>query len=54
MLVHQLRGGTYGKKCDLDDEHDNLQRLDKRLKNIYKEHTVMKIKQISVLIKQIC
>lgn len=52
MLVHQLRGGTYGKKCDLDDEHANLQRLDKRLKNIYKEHTVMKMKQIEDISKK--
>ena len=52
MLVHQLRGGTYGKKCDLDDEHDNIQKLDKLLKNIYKDHTTMKMKQIDELIKK--
>ena len=52
MLVHQLSSEFFGKKCDIDDEHKNLTKLDKRLKSIYKEHTTMDKKQIEELIQK--
>ena len=52
MLVHQLSSEFFGKKCDIDDEHKNLNQLDKRLKSLYKQHTQMDKKEIEKLIKK--
>ena len=52
MLVHQLSSEFFGKKCDIDDEHKNLNQLDKRLKSLYKQHTQMDKKEIEELIKK--
>lgn len=52
MLVHQLSSEFFGKKCDIDDEHKNLNQLDKRLKSLYKQHTQMDKKEIEELIQK--
>ena len=52
MLVHQLSSEFFGKKCDIDDEHKNLNQHDKRLKSLYKQHTQMDKKEIEELIQK--
>ena len=39
MLIHQLRGGEYGKKCDVEDEMENLEKLEDRLVEYYVSNT---------------
>lgn len=39
MLIHQLRGGDYGKKCDVEDEMENLEKLEDRLVEYYVSNT---------------
>jgi ATP-dependent Clp protease protease subunit len=39
MLIHQLRGGDYGKKCDVEDEMENLEKLEDRLVEYYVANT---------------
>ena len=39
MMIHQLRGGTYGRKSDVDDEYKNLNRLNEKILKLYKNHS---------------
>lgn len=39
MLIHQLRCGAYGKKEDVDDEMDNVKKLEKRLVELYVDNS---------------
>ena len=43
MLIHQLSSGFWGKYEEFEDEAKNLDRLMKMIKNIYKEHTNIKM-----------
>lgn len=43
MLIHQLSSGFWGKYQEFEDEAKNLDRLMKMIKNIYKEHTQIKM-----------
>ena len=52
MLIHQLHGGAYGKKCDLDDEYKNLNRLEKRLTRLYHEHTTLTKKKLKEIMSK--
>ena len=52
MRIHQFRSGIWGKKKDLDDEHQNLEKLEKILINLYKENTTMKSKQLKKLLNR--
>ena len=52
MLIHQLRGGTYGKKCDFDDEYNNLNKLEKRLTKLYLEHTTLSKKKLKEMMSK--
>jgi len=52
MLIHQLRGGTYGKKCDFDDEYHNLNKLEKRLTKLYQEHTTLSKKKLKEMMSK--
>ena len=46
ILIHQLRAGSYGKLCDLDDEHSNIQEWHKKMVKLYKDHTRLSEKEI--------
>jgi ATP-dependent protease ClpP protease subunit len=35
MLIHELRGGFWGKASDIEDDHDNIKECMRRIKNIY-------------------
>lgn len=43
MLIHQLSSGFWGKYQEFEDEAKNLDRLMKMIKQIYKEHTQIKM-----------
>ena len=52
MRIHQFSSGMWGKKDELDDEHENLSKLEQILINLYKEHTNMKKKDLKALLKR--
>ena len=52
MLIHQLRGGTYGKKCDVDDEIVNLNNLEKRIIDLFKKNTKIRVKKFKSMMKR--
>ena len=52
MLIHQLRGGTYGKKCDIDDDYINMNKLENRLSRLYQEHTKLSKKKLKEMMSK--
>jgi ATP-dependent Clp endopeptidase proteolytic subunit ClpP len=52
MLIHQLRGGMYGKKCDVDDEVINLNRLEQRIVDLFKKNTKVRVKKFKSMMKR--
>lgn len=51
MLIHQLRGGMWGKMDELEDEHKNCTMLMKQIKKIYKKHSNLTEKQLNEFLK---
>jgi ATP-dependent protease ClpP protease subunit len=52
MLIHQLRGGMYGKKCDVDDEIINLNNLEERIIQLFKNNTKVRVKKFKAMMKR--
>ena len=52
MLIHQLSSEAGGKMMEIVDEMENLTKLMKRLKKIYREHTSLKKKELNDLLKR--
>jgi len=52
MLIHQLRGGMWGKFEDFKDEMENLEMFMEKIKNIYAKYTKMNKKQITDFLKR--
>ena len=50
MLVHQIRGGYYGKKSDFLDEAKNLETLEKRITQLFKDYTKLSASKISKML----
>ena len=48
MLIHQLSSGFWGKMQEIEDEYKNLKKLMKMIKNIYKQHTKIKMEKIRI------
>ena len=46
MLIHQPRGGMFGKKSEMDDEIKNLDLVEKKCKSLYKKYTNLTDKQL--------
>ena len=44
MLIHQLSSGFWGKMEEIKDEFDNLKKLSKKIRQIYKENTKLRNK----------
>ena len=42
MLIHQLSSGFWGKMEEIKDEFNNLKKLSKKIRQIYKEHTKLR------------
>jgi ATP-dependent protease ClpP protease subunit len=52
MRIHQFRSGMYGKKSEMDDEHENNQKLGKDMETFYKKRTKMSKKTIKKILKR--
>jgi ATP-dependent Clp endopeptidase proteolytic subunit ClpP len=52
MLIHQLSSGFWGKMEEIKDEFINLKKLTKKIKGIYKEHTLIEKDQLKDLLKR--
>ena len=51
MLVHQLQSVMWGKYQEFEDEMENLKRLMKMIKDIYKEYTNLPMKNLDEILK---
>jgi ATP-dependent protease ClpP protease subunit len=51
MLIHQLRSGVWGKMSEIEDDYENLKKMHEQIKNIYEEHTLLKKKDITNILK---
>lgn len=49
MMIHQLRGGVYGRKSDVDDEYKNLNKLNNKILKIFKEYSRLPKKELEKL-----
>jgi ATP-dependent Clp endopeptidase proteolytic subunit ClpP len=52
MLIHQLSSGFWGKMEEIKDEFINLKKLTKKLKGIYKQHTLIEKDKLKDLLKR--
>jgi len=52
MLIHQLRGGYYGKKCDVKDEMVNLEKLEKKIIDLFFKNSTISKKVFTKMMKQ--
>lgn len=52
MLIHELRGGTWGKMSEVDEEHMNLKKIMEHIKKIYNENTKIKKKELDGILKK--
>ena len=51
MLIHQLWSATMGKYNEIKDDMENLEKLMKRIKDIYKKHTIVPQKNIDEILR---
>jgi ATP-dependent protease ClpP protease subunit len=52
MLIHELRGGVWGKMSEMDEEHTNLNKIMEHIKRIYIDNTKIKQKKIDRILKK--
>jgi len=52
MLIHELRGGVWGKMSEIDEEYTNSKKLMDHIKKIYSENTKIKEKKLDGLLKK--
>lgn len=50
MLIHQLSSCFWGKFHEIEDDFENNKKFMKDIKNIYKEHTSLKTKQLDKIL----
>jgi len=51
MLIHQLSSGCWGKFSEIEEEYQNLKKLMKMIKELYKEYTDVKMKTLDETLK---
>jgi len=51
MLIHQLSSSCWGKMNDLEEEMQNLKKLMKKIKSIYKTHTKLQESELGEILK---
>ena len=51
MLIHQLRGGYWGKYEDLEEDMENNKRFMEKIYQIYEEHTKLSRKELKKMLK---
>jgi len=52
MLIHEVRGGVWGKMSEIDEEYTNSKKLMDHIKKIYSENTNIKEKKLDGLLKK--
>ncbi len=52
MLIHELRSGVWGKYSEIEEEYNNLKKLMKMIKDLYKKHTTIKMKELDKCLKK--
>lgn len=52
LLIHELRGGVWGKMSEVDEEHMNLKKIMEHLKKIYLDNTKIKKKDLDGILKK--
>lgn len=52
MLIHQIRGGIWGKMNECEDEFKNLRKYTKVLKNLYKTYTKLSEEKLDSILKK--
>lgn len=52
MLIHELKGGLWGKMTEIDDEYINLKRIMKHVIKLYEEKTGIKKKELEMILKK--
>jgi len=52
MLIHELRGATWGKYSDAEIDMKNMSDMMKNLKNIYVKHTKLTLSELNKILKQ--
>jgi len=52
MLIHELRGGMWGKMSEVDEEYSNLKKLMKHISRIYTQKTSIDKNEIETILKK--
>jgi ATP-dependent Clp protease, protease subunit len=52
MLIHQIRGGVWGKMTEFEDEMMNMKMFSKKLKKIYRENTCLSKEDLNKILKK--
>ena len=52
MLIHELRSGVWGKYSEIEEEYNNLKKLMKMIKELYKKNTKIKMKELDKCLKK--
>lgn len=52
MLIHELRGGVWGKMSEIEDEFKNIKRVMKHLIGIYLDNTKLKKNELEKILKK--
>ena len=52
MLIHQIRGGVWGKMTEFEDEMSNMKMFSKKLKKIYRENTNLSKEELNRILKK--
>jgi len=52
MLIHELRGGIWGKMTEVDEEYSNLKKIMSHITKIYTEYTNIPKKEIKEILKK--
>ena len=53
MLIHQIRGGIWGKMNEFEDEYKNMKKYTKVLKKLYKQFTKLNDEKLACMLKKI-
>lgn len=52
MLIHELRGGIWGKMSEMDEEYTNSKKIMEHIKRIYADNTKIKKKELDGILKK--
>jgi len=52
MLIHELRGGVWGKMSEIDEEYTNSKKIMEHIKKIYADNTNIRKKELDGILKK--